>query len=1098
VQIPNISGYEILDVLGRGGMGVVYKARHLALKRVVALKMILGGRYVGTDKLARFQTEAEAVARLEHSHIVHIYDFGSHDGLPFLALEYVDGGTLDKKLAATPQDPRYAAAIVRSLAAAMQVAHDAGIIHRDLKPSNILLTKDGDPKITDFGLAKQVDTDAHHTETGAVMGTPSYMSPEQATGRLESVSTGSDVYALGAILYETLTGRPPFKAASAMETIRQVIDDEPIAPRLILRGVPADLETISLKCLQKDIGKRYVSAVALADDLQRYLVGEPIAARPIGRIERMWRWCKRKPAMAAAGAAVFMGILVAFVTLIVAFIIVRDAADQEYSQRVKAETLAETNAGLADANAQLALKERKAHLASQALAKSHEELAIMESKARREADERRELAEQLLLRIRFEHLSTQAKDDPALALVAAAELLSEASKLRSPDLSKSLRLHLGRWSNDISQRRPVEIREHEILEKIDSLTFTGSLDFPALSPDGSTVMTGYLDKTATFYDARTGKPIGTPVNHQGVIWAISISGDGKLALTAGSNAKLWDVINGKQIGPTLRHGKSTLIKAARISSDGKIAVTAAQDRSCLFWNTSSGSQIGAMVQLNDIPSHVALSSDGKIMVAVCGYTAGAWETATGNRIGSAILHNEGKYPHILSAAISGDGKTLLTGGRDGTARLWNIESGRSLGPRLQHYGEVVSVSLSADGQIALTGSKDGAARMWNTKTGLSIGGPIRHDGATHVSLSADGRVFLTRSSNRYAQPRKSLVRIWDSPTFLQAGAPLSHKDPVQSLALSRDGRVALTRTIRGNVNLWDTRTATLVDENRLDLGLDGKIIRCTLDESDPKSPYVFATSEKAVVSPNGKVLLIAADNKTDVWDIATAKQIEQAFAQLNRITSVSLSADGDIALAGLADHRALAWNVSTGALVGKTMALGTRAYAKGEIVHSSLVALSGDGKIAFGVGGGPTACVWNVRDGDLIGPPIEHFYIYALAINSDGTIAITADADDSVRLWETATGKQLGAPLVRKCQIRTIAVSADGRIALGGGYDKLGRLWNLPRPLTGTPEQIRVWTQAITGLEPNGQGGIRLMSHASWTQRVAQLKEIGSPWGTPP
>ncbi len=301
VQVP---GYEILGELGRGGMGVVYKARQIKLDRVVALKMILAGGHAGEAELARFRAEAEAVARLQHPNIVQIFEVGEHGGLPFFSLEFCGGGSLDKKLAGTPLPPKEAAALVATLARAVQTAHEKGVIHRDLKPANILLTEDGTPKITDFGLAKRLDADAGQTRTGSVMGTPSYMAPEQAGGKTAEMGPLCDVYALGAILYELLTGRPPFRAATPLDTMMQVVSDDPVPPRHLQPRTPHDLETICLKCLRKERGKRYASAAALAEDLRRFLAGEPVKARPMGLMGRTAKWVRRRPAVAALLAAV--------------------------------------------------------------------------------------------------------------------------------------------------------------------------------------------------------------------------------------------------------------------------------------------------------------------------------------------------------------------------------------------------------------------------------------------------------------------------------------------------------------------------------------------------------------------------------------------------------------------------------------------------------------------------------------------------------------------------------------------------------------------------------------------------------------------------
>jgi tetratricopeptide (TPR) repeat protein/tRNA A-37 threonylcarbamoyl transferase component Bud32 len=346
-----VPGYEILGELGRGGMGVVYKARQLNLNRVVALKMILAGGRASLLQLARFQIEAEAIGRLQHPNIVQIYEVGQHDQCPYFTLEYLEGGSLSDRLAGRPQPPHAAAHLVEALARAMHAAHQCGIVHRDLKPGNILLTRDGVPKISDFGLAKRLGEEDRYTNTGAILGTANYMAPEQAEGKTRDVGPPADIYALGGILYELLTGRPPFEGDTALSVVEKVRSAEPEMPtRVLARGaatvglrVPRDLETICLKCLQKHPHRRYATAEALAEDLRRFLAGEPIEARPVGRLERAAKWVRRQPAAAA----------LIVVTVLAAAALVGQAVVSY--QRVRAERdVAERNFELAESNFQRA------------------------------------------------------------------------------------------------------------------------------------------------------------------------------------------------------------------------------------------------------------------------------------------------------------------------------------------------------------------------------------------------------------------------------------------------------------------------------------------------------------------------------------------------------------------------------------------------------------------------------------------------------------------------------------------------------------------------------------------------------------------------
>ncbi|VTT97339.1 serine threonine protein kinase : Probable serine/threonine protein kinase OS=Blastopirellula marina DSM 3645 GN=DSM3645_26589 PE=4 SV=1: Pkinase: TPR_12: TPR_12: TPR_10: TPR_10 [Gemmataceae bacterium] len=378
--LPAIAGYEIVSELGRGGMGVVYRARHIRLNRPTAIKMLLGGQYADPVAQVRFLVEAEIVALIQHPNVVQVYEFGQHDGQPFFALEFVDGTTLAGKLQAAGRfGPRAAAEMVAKLADAIAAAHAKGIVHRDLKPANVLLDERGEPKVTDFGLAKVGRSEM--TASGAIMGTPDYMSPEQAAGRTKEIGTATDIYSLGVILYELLTGRTPFRGESVMQTIQQVLAGEPAWPRSLVSAVPRDLETICLKCLEKEPRKRYGTAEALAADLRAYLAGRAIAVRPVGTLEYAVKWAKRRPAPAALVLVTLLGVC---------------GIVWKYAEAEQQRDIAE--ARTRDAEQQKQFAEEKQHEAEQQRAiaearrKDAEQQKVIAETRRKEAEEQRETA----------------------------------------------------------------------------------------------------------------------------------------------------------------------------------------------------------------------------------------------------------------------------------------------------------------------------------------------------------------------------------------------------------------------------------------------------------------------------------------------------------------------------------------------------------------------------------------------------------------------------------------------------------------------------------------------------------------------------------
>jgi WD40 repeat protein len=1143
-----VPGYEVLGELGRGGMGVVYKARQTGLGRTVALKMVLAGGHAGAQERARFKAEAEAIARLQHPNIVQVHEVGEHQGLPFFSLEFCPGGSLAQKLSGTPLPAAEAARLVETLARAVHAAHEAHVVHRDLKPANVLLATDGTPKVTDFGLAKKLD-EAGQTASGAVMGTPSYMAPEQAGGNKE-VGPAADVYALGAVLYELLTGRPPFKAASVMDTLMQVLADEPAPPSRLNPGVPRDLETVCLKCLEKGPARRYANAAELAEDLRHFQAGEPIRARPVGVVERAWKWARRRPALAAL-VAVSLLFVASAVVAGVAFTIHLDTARREADER------AEANRVLAEANRALARKEQR---------------------ARRQADERRVHAEKMALQDRFDHLHFLSRDEPAEAILGWASLLPKAIALRDSSLADSILLQLGGWCREVHELRGVYSHQ-------------GQVNAVAFSPDGKTLLTGSRDGTARLWLAANGQPIGQGLRHQGWVGAVAFSPDGRAVVTGSKDgtARLWRAATGRQIGPALRHwgevlavafgpdGRAVLtgsadgtarlwraetgqpigpalrhrgwVGAVAFSPDGKAVVTGSHDKAARLWRADTGEPIGPALQHQGPVVAAAFSPDGKVVLtASMDYTARLWRADTGTPIGPALRHQD----QVVAAAFSPDGKAVLTAGWDKTARLWRTATGKQLGPDLRHQSVVRAVAFSPDGKAVLTGSGDGTGRLWDTGTGAPLGPAMRHQGnVTAVAFSPDGKAVLTGRTDGTA-------RLWRAETGGQIGPPLAHQGWVVRAAFSPDGKTALTGSNDKTARLWRADTGQPIGaplrhrgpvwamafspdgKTALTGSLDGTTRLWRADTGQPLGPPLRHPGVVLAVafSPDGKTVLTGAGVTARLWQAATGKQIGPALRHPGEVGAVAFSPDGKTVLTGCSGGTARLWRADTGQPIGPPLPIGSPLLRNqstvaavafspdGKTVLTASRDLTGDrgearlwradtgqpigqplrhqGKVLGGalgpdgkallIGGlDGTARLWRVDTGQPVGPPLRHQgAVMGGAFSPDGKALLTGSADGTARLWQAATGKQIGPDLRHRAEVLAVAFSPDGKAALTGTKDGTARLWRVGK-IGGSPDQILLWTQVITGLEMNERGEVLFLGAAAWPERRRRLQKLGGP-----
>jgi len=1154
-RVRYFGDYELQKVLGEGGMGVVYMAKQLSLNRLVALKMIKATRFASSDELRRFQNEAEAVARLDHPNIVPIFEVGQFEDQHYFSMKLIGGESLDKRLKDYATDFKGAATLVATAASAILHAHQRGILHRDLKPANILIDAEGQPHVTDFGLAKRVEGDSELTRSGAILGTPAYMAPEQASGRRGSVTTSTDVYGLGAILYALLTGRAPFGGTTVMDTLEQVRERPPESPRKLNPRVPRDLEVVCLKCLEKDPRRRYASADALAEDLSRWLAGEPIAARPVGRTVRLGMWCRRNPVVAVATGLVATAlVVVAALSLLYARkqTQLADERNKRLTEQLEATTkIDKLNKSLAKEGSDL----------KAALSDSNRRLAMLFFERAQRALDSGQVNHGLLWLVECWRYAAKA-DDRAWQYLARANLslwrynCPEIKGIFSPgtEVSQVAFSPNGKTALAVGHDNTVRLWDASTLQQVGKpLVHQDFVEAVAFSPDSKIILTGSRDRTARLWNAVTGQPIGRPLEHSHWVEAVAFSPDGKTALTGSIDytARLWDTTTSQPIGQPMVH--QNRVRSVAYSPDGKTVLTRSLDSTARLWDAATGRPLGQpMVHQGGVIS-AAYSPDGKtILTWGSDKTARRWDTATGHPLGQPMAHQD----RASSVAYSPDGKTVLTTAlRNNTARLWDAVTGQPIGKPLEHQSEIMAVAYSPDGKMVLTGSVDNTARLWDAATGRPLGQPMVHlGGVRSVAYSPDGGTILTASGD-------GTVRLWDTPIGRPLGQPLQHQGFVGSVAYSSDGKRILTFDPRGSNagRAWDAATGQPLGPplryhslvTHVTCSADGKTL-LTGSRDHTARLWDVATGQprsrpmthqgwvvSLAFSPDGKFVVTGSFDKTArLWDAATAQPVGQPLVHQGSVNSVAFSPDSKTVLTGSSDRMARLWDAATGRSIGQVLQ-----HQRG--VFS--VAYSPDGKTVLTGGGDKTARLWNVATGSPIGEPLVHQSVVdTVTFNTDGKTIITTSRDGTARLWDAVTGRPLSAPLVPPPGAGAVSYSPDGKTILAWGGEKMARLWDAatgqpigppleqeggnPRvghplafspdgrsivtasdrnPLRSDPSTARLWhlpplvyedlshvedwVETITALAVDDQGNIKALDSDAWQERREQLRQLGGP-----